>query len=77
MIDKIATIPATAGVVEVIKRTEVIPDRFIPLLSLAVGILIELLLHSYSPEMILSGVVTGLSASGLYAGVVKRTIKNE
>lgn len=70
----------TAGVVQVIKKSAVLPDKLTPLISLMVGTGIGAL-TLFIPELstnlstggqILGGTISGLAASGLY-DVTKKT----
>lgn len=65
----------TVGLTEVIKRVGM-PDRFVPLTAVVVGIVLVVLggLTSLTSLSILAGIAIGLSAVGLYSGV-KNTIK--
>ncbi len=58
------------GLTEVVKRTTPIDARYIPLISLLIGIGLAV----YSHLTPIEGIIVGLSASGLYSGV-KRTIE--
>ena len=68
----IATIPLTTAFLELIKRIG-IPEkyrRFIPFLAMIIGIGVVWLLGKPDlalKAMILEGVITGLSSSGLYS----------
>jgi small basic protein len=65
-------VPIVIAIVEAFKLTGKIPDHFSPLLSIVVGILIGFLADHDNPELshtLLSGVVYGLMASGLYSGI--------
>lgn len=65
-------IPVISGVIEVVKR--VLPDRFVPLASVVLGgVAGYFFLEGELAEQILTGIVLGLSASGLY-DVVKNPI---
>ena len=69
----VAGVPLVLALVEVLKRAFDPPPRWTPLLSLAVGIGLNLslgmgLLHLAPGDALLSGVVVGLAASGLYSG---------
>lgn len=68
-------IAMTVGLTEVIKRTNLLSDRYKAVTSLVVGILVTALMHaSFSFEIAFTGIVVGLSASGLWSGV-KHTFK--
>lgn len=67
-------IPITVGLVEAIKRFGV-GERFLPSVAILIGLLISYInTPVIGSEMILSGLVYGLSAVGLFSGV-KNTIK--
>ena len=59
----------TTGLVEVIKRAG-LNSRYAPLASLLLGTICMYLLSNFvfSPEIISSGIIAGLSASGLWSG---------
>jgi hypothetical protein len=59
---------AIIGLVELAKRAG-LPDRFAPLLALALGIGAGFVYYGPAPrQSLLYGVVMGLTASGLYSG---------
>ena len=62
--------PLTTGIIQVVKQTFDINKRYLPAVSLLVGILIAVLLALGTGQdlvqYILVGVIGGLSASGLY-----------
>jgi len=73
----IAWIPLILGIVEVFK-TVGLPRRFLPLLSLSLGILAGIF-YVYPEDVrsgIIVGIVYGLSASGLYSGTKNSLEKN-
>lgn len=61
----------TAGIVEAIKRAFKMNKRFVPLLSLAIGLVLALIFGEgfTIQEIVVTGIMIGLSASGLYSGV--------
>lgn len=61
------SVPAIiVGLVEVLKRAGT-PDRFLPALDVALGILFTWLIAPTDPRMmVVEGIVLGLSAGGLY-----------
>lgn len=67
------TIPVILALIQVLKMTRLIPDRYAPIASIGLGILVAFLIPG--PELItlgskiLTGILLGLSASGLYSGV--------
>ena len=62
--------PITTGMIEVVKRTANIQERYLPLVSLLSGIAIAVLIALGTGQdivqYILVGVIGGLSSSGLY-----------
>lgn len=80
-----ATVPIILSLVQIIKMTGLIKDRFAPIASVVIGILIAFLLVNtdgiagndgtfHLGTTILTGIMFGLSASGLYSGI--STTKN-
>ena len=69
----VAVIPIIVSLVQVIKMTmPKLDNRFAPILSIAMGIIVAFLLKHNTADLtsvILEGVLYGLSASGLYSGV--------
>lgn len=63
----LALIPVVIGIVEVVKRVG-LKAKYAPILSLVVGIGLAALIGGGWSEVILGGVIVGLSASGLYSG---------
>ena len=62
--------PLTTGIIEVVKQTLNIDARYLPILSLLVGILVAVSIALGTGQdvvqFVLVGIVGGLSASGLY-----------
>ena len=62
--------PITTGIIEVVKQTLNINNRYLPILSLLVGILVAVAIALGTGQdlvqYVLVGIVGGLSASGLY-----------
>lgn len=62
--------PITTGMIEVVKRTANIQERYLPLVSLLSGVAIAVLIAIGTGQdivqYILVGVVGGLSSAGLY-----------
>ena len=57
------------AVLEVIKKVEFVDHKFIPIMSLGLGILIGIFYSGFDiKEGILYGVMLGVSAVGLYSG---------
>lgn len=69
----VAVVPIIIALVQVIKMTmPKLDNRFAPIMSIGVGIIVAFLLkHDTSTltNTILEGVLYGLSASGLYSGI--------
>lgn len=63
----LALIPVVIGLTQVVKKVG-LSNRYAPLASLVFGLLGAFLLGGEATEVILAGVIVGLSASGLYAG---------
>lgn len=66
-------VPVVVALVQVVKLTHLIKDKYAPFISLLMGILLAFLLAQTLvgniAETILTGIMFGLSASGLYSGV--------
>lgn len=65
-------VPVIIAVVQAIKLTGWISDKFAPIVSIGIGIIIGFIANHNTADLsstILSGVVFGLMASGLYSGV--------
>ena len=68
----IVIVPIIIAVVQAIKLTGKLPDHFSPLVAIVIGILFGWLGDHDNPDLtatLLSGVVYGLMASGLYSGI--------
>lgn len=68
-----AIIPIIVALVQMFKMTTWIKDRFAPFLAVALGILLSFLFgadlgHNWS-HIIFTGIIYGLSSSGLYSGI--------
>lgn len=66
-------IPVIVALVQVVKMTGWLQDKFAPIVSIVMGIILAFLLAqniilNFS-STILAGILYGLSASGLYSGV--------
>jgi hypothetical protein len=59
-------VAVTMGLIEVVKRTELVSNRFLPLIALVIGVGTFYIGTSTS---VLMGIATGLSAVGLFSGV--------
>ena len=62
--------PITTGIIEVVKQTLNVDNRYLPILSLLVGIFVAVAIALGTGQdvvqFVLVGIVGGLSASGLY-----------
>ena len=68
-----AIIPIIVALVQMFKMTTWVQDRFAPFLAVALGILLSFLFgadlgHNWS-HIIFTGIIYGLSSSGLYSGI--------
>lgn len=70
MLELSIAIAIVTGIVEAIKRAFAVNSRYAPLISLVLGLGIAFLFSAGLAlgEVIVSGLVIGLSASGLYSG---------
>jgi Bacteriophage A118-like holin, Hol118 len=67
-----ATVPIILALVQMVKLTGWVQDKYAPFISILFGILISFLLAHDSRDMsanILAGILFGLAASGLYSGM--------
>lgn len=74
MITEAVLTAITTGIVQVVKTAEVLPSRFLPVMSLVTGVVVVLINNPLNGESILQGLLVGLAASGLYSQV--KTIRN-
>ncbi len=58
----------TIGLTEVIKRTNTVDIKFIPLTSVAVGVVLSLT-GGLTPENLIIGITVGLIGAGIYDNV--------
>jgi small basic protein len=68
----LVVVPIIIAVVQAIKLTGWVPDKFAPIVSIAIGIIIGFIANHNLADIsanLLSGVMYGLMASGLYSGV--------
>ena len=68
-----AIIPIIVALVQMFKMTNWVKDRFAPFLAVGLGILLSFLFgedlgHDWS-AIIFTGIIYGLSSSGLYSGI--------
>lgn len=72
---KLLIIPVLVGVLEVFKKIG-LPVKYVPLVSLLLGVIGSLSVSGLGVEQVIQGFVFGLSACGLYSGT-KTTLENE
>ena len=70
IVESIVSVAIVGGIVQVIKKTEVVKKKWIPAVAAAVGILLGII-AIYVPgnllhEGLLSGLTVGLAAAGVY-----------
>jgi hypothetical protein len=68
----VAVVPIIVAIVQALKMTGKLPNKFAPLVSIAVGIGVGFIFRHETQDLsqtILAGVIYGLSASGLYSGI--------
>lgn len=63
-------VPFVIGLTEMAKRTGKLPDRYVPFVSVALGVALAFLI---APSLVwrdevVAGIMAGLSASGLWSG---------
>lgn len=72
-----ATLPIIVAITQAFKMMNWVQDKYIPFISMLVGIGVAILLtHNFIADLsstIMSGILFGLSASGLYSGVKSTT----
>lgn len=64
------------GLCEAIK-TAGVPTQFIPVIAIILGMVGAVITGGTSWLQLASGVIAGLSSSGLYSGVIKTNIVNQ
>ena len=73
-ISSAAVVPVIVSLVQVVKLTQLVKDQYAPVVSLAIGVLIAFLLIDNDVmsigNIILTGILYGTSASGLYSGLL-------
>ena len=67
----ILMVPLIIGLLEVIKRAEVVNTKYIPLISVLIGGILGITVNGLNTNGILLGITYGLSATGLYTSVKK------
>jgi len=56
------------GLTEVVKRTRYINEQYMPVIALVLGLILSTLLDISTKEMVVQGLIIGLSAVGMYSG---------
>jgi hypothetical protein len=69
----LALIPVVVGLVHVVRKVG-LSTKYAPVVSLAFGVVCAYLVGGSATTVIISGIVVGLSASGLYSGT-KTTVE--
>jgi len=69
----VVLVALTIGLVEVIKRINIIQERFLPAISLIIGSILYVSLNGISVKTLIIGIAIGLSSSGLF-DIGKKTI---
>lgn len=76
----VVIVPVVVAIVQAFKMTGWVKDKYAPLVSMAVGMVIAFWtngdVNNFSNSL-LNGVLFGLSASGLYSGIKATTNRNE
>jgi hypothetical protein len=73
MLSASAVVPIIVALVQMFKMTNWVQERFAPFLSVGIGIIVAfLLIDNFRGDIsgtIFTGILYGLSASGLYSGI--------
>lgn len=67
----ILMVPLIIGLLEVIKRADVVNSKYIPLISVLIGGILGISVNGVNVDGVLLGITYGLSAVGLYTSVKK------
>lgn len=73
-------VPILIGILEVIKKAELFNSKFIPIVSLILGVILGIIFTGFNlKDGIIAGLFIGLSSVGLYSGTtnVIEGIKNK
>jgi len=64
----VVIVPMVIALMQFVKRVDLFPNRYLPLVSVLFGIILGLIAHQAHPypNALLLGLMYGLSASGLY-----------
>jgi hypothetical protein len=71
-----ATVPIIVALVQIVKMTGWVQDKYAPFISIGAGILVSFLMAHETRDWsanFLAGILFGLAASGLYSGVQATT----
>ncbi len=63
-----SAVALTIGIVWAVRQTGYLPDRFVPILSLAIGCGWAAFLGATGADIAINGVMIGLMASGAWSG---------
>ena len=63
-----SAVAVTVGVVGAVRLAGIIPDRFLPIISIVVGSVMAWLLGSTGGDIAVGGIIIGLMASGTWSG---------
>lgn len=77
---KLVLVPILIGILQVVKNAKLFDDKFIPVVSLVLGLLLGIVFSGFDiKDGIIAGLFLGLSAVGLYSGTtnVIEGIKNK
>lgn len=71
LVTPVAQVLLIMGLAEVIKRLNIMPNKFIPVVDIVMGILLSIAVYwSYGiVKAVLAGIAIGLSACGLFSGI--------
>lgn len=62
-------VPILIGVLQVVKKSDLFNSKFIPIVSLVLGVLLGIVFTGFNiKDGIIAGLFIGLSAVGLYSG---------
>ena len=67
--DVVLGVALTTGLVEVVKRATSVAKRFLPLISVGIGVGLSIVGLGITLSSVLTGLVIGLTSSGLFSGV--------
>lgn len=72
VVGALVTAPVVVAVVQAIKFSELIPNRFLSLVSIVTGTVLGFGAYTFvaDPLLVIAGFMSGLTATGLYEAVV-------